>query len=216
MKLYWGSGSPYAWRAMLALIAKGVEFDDQLLEFSKREHKAPEYLALNPRGRVPTLVDGDTVVYESLAIMAYIDRKVPETPLFGRTPEETARVFRIVSEHDSYTYPTIRAALGPVFRGTVDESADELREAAVKIEAELASLRASLGEGPWLAGDSVSAADLVVYPTLMLLDRVLGKPELRALELGVDTFAEPGIAAWKARLEALPGVARAHPPHWSQ
>ena len=78
IELYWGSGSPFAWRVMLTLEIKGLPYQSKLLEFSKQQHKAPEYLALNPRGKVPALKDGDFAVYESLAIMAYLDRKYPQ------------------------------------------------------------------------------------------------------------------------------------------
>ena len=75
---YWGSGSPYSWRVLLALEHKGLAYNSHLLQLAMQEHKAPHMLALNPRGRVPTLKDGDYVVFESLAILYYLDRKQPE------------------------------------------------------------------------------------------------------------------------------------------
>ena len=65
IELYWGSGSPFAWRVMLTLEVKISTYESKLFEFSKGEHKTPGYLRLNPRGKVPTLKDGDFVVYES-------------------------------------------------------------------------------------------------------------------------------------------------------
>src|SRR3990167_4669598 len=102
IELYWGSGSPFAWRVMLTLEVKRLKYESKLLEFSKQEHKSPDYLRLNPRGKVPTLKDGDFVLYESLAIMAYLDRKYPDPPLFGRTPQETGAIWRAISEAESY------------------------------------------------------------------------------------------------------------------
>ena len=58
IELYWGSGSPFAWRVMLALEVKGLAYQSKLLEFSKGEHKTPAYLKLNRRGKFPTLKDG--------------------------------------------------------------------------------------------------------------------------------------------------------------
>src|SRR5262247_22931 len=89
IELYWGSGSPFAWRVMLTLEVKKLPYESKLLEFSKGEHKTPAYLKLNPRGKVPTLKDADYVLSESLAIMSYLDRKYPEPQLFGKTAEET-------------------------------------------------------------------------------------------------------------------------------
>ena len=77
LEVYWASGSPFSWRVLLTLEVKQLPYQSKLLTFSKREHKSPEYLALNPRGKVPTLKDGDFVLYESLAIMAYLDSAVP-------------------------------------------------------------------------------------------------------------------------------------------
>ena len=94
IELYWGSGSPFAWRVMLTLEVKGLTYDSKLLEFSKGEHKTPAYLRLNPRGKVPTLKDGEFVVYESIAIMAYLDRKYPDPPLFGKTAEEAGLIWQ--------------------------------------------------------------------------------------------------------------------------
>ncbi len=216
MKLYWGSGSPFAWRAMLALIVKELEFEDQLLQFSKREHKAPDYLALNPRGRVPTLVDGDVVVYESLAIIAYVDRKHPEPPLYGDTSAETARIARIVAEHENYLGRAAYDAAGPIFRGRAAESVESIRTHTAAVATELDRFQDTLGDASWFGGARVSAADLVVYPTLETLDRLAAKPELMALELGFQRLSTShrGLAAWRDRFRTLRGVARAHPPHW--
>ena len=53
LELYWGSGSPFAWRVMLTLELKRLPYESKLLEFSKGDHKSAEYLKLNPRGKVP-------------------------------------------------------------------------------------------------------------------------------------------------------------------
>ena len=117
IELYWGSGSPFAWRVMLTLEVKGLAYESKLLEFSKGENKSPEYLRLNPRGKVPTLKDGDFVVYESLAIMSYLDRKYPHPPLFGKTAEETGLVWRAISESESYLVSAGDKVVRPVFFG---------------------------------------------------------------------------------------------------
>ena len=58
LELYWGSGSPFAWRVMLSLEVKRLSYESKLLEFSKGEHKSAGFLKLNPRGKVPVLKDG--------------------------------------------------------------------------------------------------------------------------------------------------------------
>ena len=76
--LYWGSGSPFSWRVLLALELKKLPYANHLLQFSKQEHKSPQMLSLNFRGRVPVLKDGDYVVFESLAVLFYLDRNYKE------------------------------------------------------------------------------------------------------------------------------------------
>src|SRR5262249_47894544 len=102
IEVFWGSGSPFAWRVLLALEYKRLPYTSHLLQFSKQEHKSHEMLALNPRGRVPVLKDGDYVCFESLAILYYLDLKYPQPPLFGRTPEEAGTIMRVICEYENY------------------------------------------------------------------------------------------------------------------
>src|SRR5215510_3373783 len=102
LEVYWASGSPFSWRVLLTLEVKQLPYQSKLITFSKREHKSPEYLALSPRGKVPTLKDGEFVLYESLAIMVYLDSAYPERSLFGRTPREIGTIARLISENVSY------------------------------------------------------------------------------------------------------------------
>lgn len=217
MKLYWGSGSPFAWRAMLGLIIKGVDFEDQLLEFSKKDHKTPEYLALSPRGKVPALVDGDTVVTESLAILFYLERRIPQPSLFGETPAEAARIAQRLFEHESYVGKTALEAVGPLFRGKAAERAQQIRETSAKLNDELATFDALFADAPWLGGERVSVADVVLYPTLCILERMAARPDVQELQLGLAMLdgVHPRLHDFKTRFSALPGVERAHPPHWN-
>jgi glutathione S-transferase len=72
--------------------------------------------------------------------------------------------------------------------------------------------------GVWMAGNNLTAADIVAYPGLTLLLRVSQRPEAAALELGLAGFEArfPSIAAWMQRVEQLPGYDRTYPPHWRQ
>ena len=218
IEVFWGSGSPFAWRVLLALEAKGLAYESRLLEFSKGDNRTPAYLALNPRGQVPVLRDGGYVVYESIAILAYLESKYPEPPLFGATPEETGTIWRAVCEATAYLEQPVDAFILPIYRGQLQDPAIEraVRATLPPIQAELARLEATLRDRDWLATSRLSAADIAVFPFIQSLLRAAGKPAAAALDHGLTPFETryPRIAAWLARVEAMPGYDRTYPPHW--
>lgn len=216
IRLYWGSGSPFAWRVMLALEIKGLPYESKLLEFSKGDHKAPGYLELNPRGRVPTLEDGDFVLYESVAIMAYLERKYPEPEIFGKNAQETGLIWRSISETESYlSDPGMKLVL-PIYFGKGLDKTDEIHEAVASIRQELQKIEAALANSNWLVGAQISAADIVLFPLLQTLVRAAGKEAATPFDLRFLPLHEnyPKIAAWVERIETIPGYQRTYPPHW--
>jgi glutathione S-transferase len=216
IELFWGSGSPFAWRVMLTLEIKKLPYESKLLEFSKDEHKTPAYLKLNPRGKVPTLKDGNFVLYESIAIMAYLDRKYPDPPLFGKTPEEAGLIWRVISECESYLVGEGNKVVRPMFIGKGLDRVDEIQQAAQAIRQELQSIDARLAPSSWLVGEQVSAADITVFPLVQLLLRAASKEVAQPFNLGLLPLSEtyPSIARWVQRIEALPNYQRTYPPHW--
>ena len=101
-EFYWVSGSPNSWRTMLALEYKKIPYVSKRLDPTKGESKTPEYLALNPRGKVPTLANGDFVVHESVAIMAYLEREFPDPALFGESSSEAGQIWQRILEFINY------------------------------------------------------------------------------------------------------------------
>ncbi len=216
IELYWGSGSPFAWRVMLTLEVKGLAYESKLLEFSKGEHKAPAYLQLNPRGKVPALKDGDFVVYESLAMMSYLDRKYPTPPLFGATAEETALIWQTISECESYLTTAGDKVVRPMFFGKGLDQVEEIQQAAEAIRQELKTLDEKLANRTWLVGAKIGAADIAVYPLIQLILRAASKEAARPFNLQWLPLADyyPNVAQWAERIEALPNYQRTYPPHW--
>src|SRR5271167_3971358 len=127
--LYWGSGSAYCWRVQLALEHKGLAYNSHLLKFDQQEHQAPAMLALNPRGRVPVLRDGDYVIFESVAILYYLDLKYPQPPIFGHSPEEAGVIMRVICEFQSYTEPLVQKIVSAIFADQVAADIDNLTDA---------------------------------------------------------------------------------------
>jgi glutathione S-transferase len=214
IEIFWFSGSPHAWRVLLTAALKDVKYTSRLLEASKGEHRTPEYLAMNPRAKVPVLRDGDVVVAESLAIMAYLDRRFPSPALFGGTNEEAAEIWARSLDFDN----NVRLPVGQLARAIFQQKPDELPTAAqaAVVRQEMATLETRLHNRSWLVGSAISVADLTVYPHVEVLLRAAERPAASALDLGILPLAQshPGIAAWRDRVRALPGYDATYPPHW--
>jgi glutathione S-transferase len=216
LELYWGSGSPFAWRVMLTLEVKNLVYQSNLLEFSRGDHKAPAFLAFNPRGKVPVLKDGDFVLNESLAIMAYLDKKYPEPPLFGTSPHETGLIWRAIMETDNYLVSAGDKLVRPIFFGRGLDETDKLQDAAQTIRQELKRIDGELSRSEWLVGRKICAADIALFPLIQMIVRAAGKEAAKPLDLQLLPLAGsfPNIARWSQRIEALPGYERTYPPHW--
>lgn len=218
LEVFWGSGSGPAWRVLLALAIKGVPYDSRLISFSKAEHKTPELLAISPRGKVPILRDGDYGLSESLAILTYLDRKHPTPPLFGTTPEDAGTIMRVIMDHEVYATPAIQAVTRPLLFGKLDEQREAVTAALPGLHDELARLSKQLGARSSLVGDTLTAADIFVFPMIKTIERAFSKPGAETLDHGLRPLggAFPELAAWAARIEALPGYDATFPPHWRE
>jgi glutathione S-transferase len=93
MKLY-GFGPTRSLRALWGLKELGVPFEFVPVDPRKGEHKAPAFLAINPAGKLPVLVDGDRAIPESAAIILYLAEKYPEKQLLPTSPGERAEMYR--------------------------------------------------------------------------------------------------------------------------
>lgn len=209
--LYYGSGSPYAWRVQLALEAKRLPYERRVLSFSAGDTRKPEFVKLNPRHRVPTIVDGDFVLYESNAIVEYLDEAYASqgTRLFPGDARQRATVRRIVSEVDGYTSEAADALIEELLYAKAEaRDAAKLEKARAGVAEELAFLSRYLA-ADFLAG-ALSAADFALYPYVAFLDRC----HQRVPTFDAAAMLTPALAAWKRRIEALPYVDSTVPPHW--
>ena len=207
---YYASGSPYAWRVWLALAAKRVAHEFKLLSFDAGDLRTPEFLALNPRHRVPVLVDDGFVLSESAAILEYIDERWPAEPrLFDADIQRRAVQRRMIREADGDVAPVLeKLAEAILFTAAEKRSEPEIAKLKGKLEKELAFWEAALS-GDYLAG-ALSAADLTLYPYLALFLRM----EMRHPPLATSSLLGPRLAGWNARMQALPIVKQTWPPHW--
>lgn len=207
--LYYGSGSAYAWRVWLALEHKGVQYDWKLLSFSEGGHKTPDYTKLNPRQRVPTLVDGDFVLRESAAILEYVDERWPEKPLFAKDIKTRAEQRRLIREADNYAGAKVEHLFQAVFAPPEKADPAKLAHAVQDVQDELLRWEPEF-KSDFLTGDSMSAADVTLYPHLAIIHRF----QARKPEAFPANFYPPKLAAWMERMKALPVVQKTWPPHW--
>jgi glutathione S-transferase len=216
IEVFWGSGSPYAWRVLLALEHKRLPYVSHLLQFSKQEHKSPHMLALNPRGRVPVLKDGDYVCFESVAILYYLDLKYPQPPIFGHSPEEAGTIMRVICEYQAYIEPHANTICRSIFAGKDDLERDEITAAMHAVASEARTIEGRLSKSDWIVGDTYSAVDMVIFPGIQLVKRALEKPQARALSSRFMPIEVnyPALGRWLARVAAQPGYQRTYPPHW--
>jgi glutathione S-transferase len=211
LTFYWASGSPPSWRVMLALEHKQLRYESRLLSFSAGDLKTPEYVAINPRAKVPAIVHDGFALYESVAILEYLDARFPDEggPLYPKDPRGAALVRQTIQEIDHYLVPPATRLFRQVFAKKAEErDPTEIAEARATLLGELARYEHSL-TGDYLTG-ALSAADFALYPILAGQRRAGAKePALSAMsDLG------PRLSAWMKRIEALPSFDKTYPPHW--
>ena len=207
--LYWGSGSAYCWRVLLALEHKRLAYRSHLLKFDQQEHKAPQMLAMNPRGQLPVLRDGDYVVFESLAVLYYLDRKYPEPAIFGGSAEEGAVIMRVICEYQAYAEPSLMQIVANLLYrrdpALASGMAEAMAEAMIRVASDARTIERRLAQSNWVVGENFSAADMVIYPDIRLLLQALAKPgahELAARFLPLE-INYPALGRWLERVAAV-------------
>ena len=210
LTFHYGSGSPYNWRVWLALEHKRIPYELKMLSFSEGDTKKPEYLAINPRGRVPAIVDDGFALYESAAIVDYLDEKYSGEPrLFPGDIRQRALVRRMVREADQYFATAMEQLVEHIlFTPPEKRSQEPIAKARAVIGEELAMWE-SLIAGDYLAGP-LSAADFTLYPQIALVLRM----DRQHPDLNARVLIGPKLTAWMARIEALPFFRRTWPSHW--
>jgi glutathione S-transferase len=207
IRFYYGSGSPFSWRVQLALEEKGLAYEPVLLSFEKGEHKSLEHLARSPHGKVPALADDGVTLYESSAIVEYLDERYPRTPLLPADPAARAlvRVEEIEATHyfgDGFGALARQVFFTPAERR--DAAAVEAARAEVRKLLEALDARAGKRRGAYVIGETLSRADLAWLPFVEIAGRA-------GVELDART---PWLLDWRGRMRARPSYERSYPPHW--
>jgi glutathione S-transferase len=216
IEVFWGSGSPYSWRVLLALEYKRLPYISRVLDLSKLEHQSADMLALNPRGRLPVLRDDGYVCSTSLAILTYLDRKYPQIPLFGNSAEEAGAIMRGICEYQVYVEAHLNKIITIIFFGGLESKFEEVQKSLEVVVKEAQAIEQCLSQTSWLQGEQCTAADVVIFPAIKLLQRALSRRDADELQTPFEPLEPnfPAIAAWLRRVERLPGYERTYPPHW--
>ncbi len=212
LTFFHGQGSPYSWRVWLALEHLGLPYELKVISFSDKDQLKPEFVALNPRHQVPTIVHDGFALWESLAILGYLDEIAGGHRLFPGTAQERGRLWRLVREDEEHLDGK---GLTPIYDELYGK-AEGVAPDEARIEAGRKKLREELDtfgrelRGAFLAGDAPSAADFVLYPDIAYVKRIgLKKPQSK-----LEGILPAPIAQWAARVEALPYFEKTFPPHW--
>src|SRR6266853_6999467 len=166
--VYGPAGSTYVWSTRLALAEQGDA--PQLVEVGFDEHRQEPHLARHPFAKVPAFEHDGFALYETQAILRYIDEGFPVAPLQPTDLHQFARMSQIMGIVDAYVWPSIAGGilfnriLAPRLGLPVDEAA--VVAALPRARLCLAEIARLQGDQPYLTGERVTLADLMVIPLL--------------------------------------------------
>jgi len=193
-------GSPYVRAALLALEEKGAEYE--LAAMSLGMLKQQPHLSRHPFGRIPAFEHDGWMLYETQAIMRYVDAVVPGPRLQPEEPRAAARMNQLIGIVDWYLMPqvsrtiTFNRVVAPLFNRPADE--DAVVKAIPDARNCLAEIGRLLDGHTWMAGDTLSLADLLLAPHLsMFAEAPEGQEVLREHE---------NLKRWLGRIEARPSM----------
>jgi glutathione S-transferase len=195
LKLYDFKSSPNCQRVKVVLAEKNLPYEIVPIDLRKQEQKAPEYLKLNPYGKVPVLTDDTTVLYESLIINEYLEEKYPNPPLMPNDLGRKAKARILVDygmAHFDSPYQKLRMELtkDPKEQNqqVIDSAKSDLKKLLQRFENEI-------GDQQYLMGDfSLVDADLIPRFTRLEGFGILPDPSL------------PRLSKYMERMKARPSV----------
>jgi glutathione S-transferase len=194
-------GSPFARAVLATLEEKGAPY--RVAPVAPGGMKSPQHLARHPFGRVPVMEHDGFRLYETQAILRYLDRILPAPALTPADPRRAARMDQVMNINDWYLFPGVGSVIvfhrvvGPRVMGLVPDEA-AISAAMPKARAVFTELARLLGEQPFFTGDALSLADLMVAPAVAFFTET---PEWT--ELGAP---HANLVAWVSRMEARPSL----------
>ena len=194
-------GSPFSRSVMAALEEKGAPW--RLAALRPGTSKQEPHLSRHPFGRIPVVEHDGFTVYETQAILRYLDRILPEPALTPADPRAAARMDQVMNINDWYLFQgcgnviAFQRIVRPILLGQPTDE-DAVREAMPRGHVVFAELSRLLGDQPWFGGAALSLADLMVAPQLDFLAKT---PEWQELTADCSNLVD-----WLARAEARPSL----------
>ncbi len=200
MKLYDDRAAINPRRVRVFLAEKGIEVPIVETQIAKGQHQTPEFLKLNPMGRVPVLeLDDGTVITESIAICRYFEHQQPEPPLFGRDPMEQIEVEMWSRRMElEIVIPIMNAFVHThdFWKDRTDQVPAYGERARRVAQEKLTWLDGELADREFIAGDRYTVADITLQSGL-----VLGKNTGTPIPDGLDN-----VSRWWAAVSARPSA----------
>lgn len=189
LKLYDFPESPYCQKTRIVLAEKDLSYDLVPVDLKAGEQKRPEFLKLNPFGKVPVLIDDEMIVYDSTIINEYLEDEYPHPPLLPSDSSARARVRTFEDYADNAFIPVTGIILNELRKPEAERDADKLANARQQVQRMLAVIDGSLAGRQWLAG-TFSLADVAFAPRVVILPT-----------LGVEIDPQwKNVAGWIQRL----------------
>ena len=197
MKLYNMNLSNFATKSRIAIYDKGLKIE--IVSPPGNDLHSPEYLKINPLGKIPCLDADGLIIPESEVINEYLEEKFPEKPLLPKGAEARAKVRLFTRFHDLYLEPPLRALFAHMNPKARDEKV--VNEKLTDENKRLDELEKMLGEKGFAAGAEFTLADCALAPTLFFAVNLLpmfgAKPPLEG---------RPKLAAWWTHVQTRPSV----------
>src|SRR5882757_3970380 len=200
--VYGVPGSPYLRSALLGLHEKGTPYRLAALGQGVGGARSEEHLQRHPFGRIPVLEHGDFRLYETQAILRYLDAILPGPALQPQDPRAAARMNQITGIVDWYVFPYISVGItaerfmSQLFWNRAPDETN-IAQAVPRASICVRELERLLGSSEFLTGDSLSIADLMVAPQLLFFR---GTPEAEQSMRGTS------LDAWLKRMQARPSI----------
>lgn len=195
IKLYDFASSPNCQRVIVVLEEKNLPYEKVPVDLKKMEQKKPDFLKLNPYGKVPVIIDGSTVLYESLIINDYLEEKYPETPLLPKDPGKRAKARILLDYGMNHLDPPYQKIRKEMMKDEKERDQQAIEAARKELRHLLGRLERDLGDQEYLAGE-FSLVDAALIPRFA---RLAGMSVLPDASL-------PKLGQWIERMKKRPSV----------